>query len=652
MRIASLLILLLAASIQAEPPDLIPRALFFSNPQRLAPKLSPDGAQLGYLAPSASGVMNVWIESLAGTEARQLTQDEGQGIWDYDWAYDGVHVLYFQDRNGDENWHLFATRLDDGRTRDLTPFDGVAAENLILGPQRPTQALIGINRRDPTVFDMVRIELESGEIALEAENPGDVTDWAVDMQLRIRAATALDRENSDTILRVRDAESGDWRDLVRWPFLEVGSVLYEKILGFDQSGERMLVQTPIGSDKTRLAWFDVHTGKELATVAADSRSDVANFWWEPVLLLDPKTSEVQAVLFDYLIPEWRVFDDAVRADFAVLEQVSPGYFQISHRDAADRRWIVAFESDTHPLTYHLYDRETRQLRLLFESDPQLAAFPMAAKQPVTITARDGLQLPSYLTLPIGVEPERLPLILAPHGGPWARDYWYFEPWVQFLANRGYAVLQVNFRGSTGYGVSHINAGNQQWGGAMQHDLSDAVQWSIDQGFADPRRIAIYGGSYGGYATLAGLAFTPELYACGIDMVGPSNVATLLASFPPYWQVRKRRWELRVGPAETDEEFNRRISPLFHAAAMRAPLLIGHGANDPRVKLSESEAIVAALRARELPVEFVVYPDEGHGWVRPENNLDWAGRVEAFLARQLGGRAEPWTEVPGSSAEPR
>jgi dipeptidyl aminopeptidase/acylaminoacyl peptidase len=272
-------------------------------------------------------------------------------------------------------------------------------------------------------------------------------------------------------------------------------------------------------------------------------------------------------------------------------------------------------------------------------------------QPKEFQARDGLTIPAYLTLPPGMAPRGLPLVLLVHGGPWARDSYGFDPWVQLLANRGYAVLKVNFRGSTGFGASFLNAGNLQWGvGSMQHDLSDAVGWAIAEGVADPQRVAIVGGSYGGYATLCGLAFTPQLYRCGVDIVGPSNVATLFESMPPYWQVRKLRWKLRVGDVESDTELNRRISPLFHANAIRAPLLIGHGANDPRVKLSESEAIAAAVRANGRQVAFVVYPDEGHGFVRPENNLDFFGRVEEFLAVHLGGRAEPWRAVEGSSVQ--
>jgi dipeptidyl aminopeptidase/acylaminoacyl peptidase len=359
------------------------------------------------------------------------------------------------------------------------------------------------------------------------------------------------------------------------------------------------------------------------------------------------------VAIDYLIPEWRVLDPELKPDFEVLERLAGDRaFEIMGRDHADRLWVVRIYSDVESGQFYLYDRSKKDATLLFKRLPELEKYTLARYRPVTYTARDGLAIPAYLTLPPGVPEKNLPLIVHPHGGPWARTYWEFDPFVQLLANRGYAVLQPNFRGSTGYGKAFINASNQQWSGTMQDDLTDGVKWAIAQGIADPKRIAIAGGSYGGYASLCGVTFTPELYACAVDIVGPSNVATLFASFPPQWEVRKLRWKKRLGPVDTDEAFNRKISPLFHADKIRAPLLIGHGANDPRVKLSESEAIVAAARKNKVDVTFVVYPDEGHGFGRPENNKDFTGRVEEFLAKHLGGRKEPWSAIEGTSAEVR
>lgn len=643
-----------ARAVVAEPPPLIPREILIGNPVKESPAISPDGARLAYLAPGEGGVMNIWVRTRGRTDDTQVTDDTGQGIWTYAWAHDNRHLLYIQDKNGDENFHVYASDLSGGGdARDLTPFEGAAAQNLLTDRNHPNEILVGLNKRDPALFDMYRIRLDTGEVSLEVENPGHVTDWATDHDFRIRAATALDAETNDTILRVRDEAGGPWRELVRWPFWEAGEVLYQKVIGFNEDGTQLLAQTSMNGDKSRIVLLDLTTGDETRTIAADDSCDVWNTWWAPEVMRDPATHNVQAVGFDYLIPRWTVIDPAVAPDFEALGRLGRGVFTIASRDDADKLWVVRYASPSLPPVYVLYDRMTRTTQPIFETMPALDGHTLAATKPVTYTARDGLVIPAYLTLPSGVEPRNLPFVIMPHGGPWARDDYGFDPWVQLLANRGYAVLQPNFRGSVGYGKAFLNASTEQWGvGAMQHDLTDGVRWAVAEGIADPKRIAIMGGSYGGYATLAGIAFTPDLYACAVDIVGPSNVATLFESMPPYWKVRKVRWRLRVGDVEGDAEFNRRISPLFHADAIRAPLLIGHGANDPRVKLSESEAIAAALRERNLPVTLVVYPDEGHGFARPENNLDFVGRVEEFLARHLGGRAEPWREVPGSSADVR
>jgi dipeptidyl aminopeptidase/acylaminoacyl peptidase len=637
---------------RAALPPIIPREALLGNPVRDNPQISPDGRRLAYLAPSPAGVMNVWVKTPGRDDAHMATDDAHRGIGTYLWAQDGAHLLYIQDRDGDENWHLYAIDLRREAMRDLTPYPGAAVNEILTDPGHPDEVLIGLNKRDPSTFDMYRVALGTGELTLEVENPGDVIEWVPDLDFQIRAAIALDHETSDTILRVRSASGQPWRDLVRWDFWEAGDVLSRKIIGFTREGQ-LIVQSNIGSEMSRLVLLDAQTGRQIREIAADPRSDVWNVWLTPQVLLDPETHAVQAVGFDYLKPEWRVVEPALAADFEVLHKLGAGVFTVDSRDHADRRWIVRTYGDTEPAAYYLYDRGARKAEFLFESMPQLKGCVLAPMRPVTYVARDGLTIPAYLTLPPGVDGRNLPLVLMPHGGPWARDDWGFDPWVQLLANRGYAVLQPNFRGSTGYGKSFINRSTRQWGvGAMQNDLTDGVKWAVAQGIADSARVAIMGGSYGGYAALAGVTFTPQLYACAVDVVGPSNVATLFASMPPYWQVRKVRWVRRVGDVEVDAELNRRISPLFHAEKIRVPLLIGHGANDPRVKLTESEAIVAVMRKNNLPVTFVVYPDEGHGFVRSENNLDFMGRVEEFLARHLGGRCMPWSLVEGSSAQTR
>jgi dipeptidyl aminopeptidase/acylaminoacyl peptidase len=634
----------LAASLSAQdmPPKLIPREILFGNPVKAAPRISPDGTHLAYLAPSDKGVLNVWVRTIGKEDAAQVTNDTHRGIRIHFWAEDGKHLLYLQDLNGDENWHVYSVELDTKVVRDLTPFQGVRASNIMLDKKFPGQMLVGLNLRDRRVFDMHRIDLASGAITLDTENPGDVLGWATDPDFQIRACQAQNPQDASTIVRVRDDRNAPWRDLVILPFGENGGVV-----DFTADGKSLYFMTSMGADTTRLVRIDAASGKELETIARDPKSDLND------VIIHPDSKKVQAVAFNYLKNEWRVLDPAIQDDFAALAKLGRGEFYLGGRDRADKTWLVTTQVDDGPVGYYIYDRAAKKADLLFVNRPELAKYKMARMQPVVIKARDGFRLVSYLTLPLGAKAKSLPLVLNVHGGPWARDGWGYNPEAQWFANRGYACLQVNFRGSAGFGKKFLHAGDGQWGvGAMQHDLSDAVKWAIAKGIADPKRVCIYGGSYGGYATLAGLVFTPELYACGVDIVGPSNIKTLFASIPPYWAPFKKEMILQVGDVENDEAFNEKISPLFHADNIRVPLIVAQGANDPRVNIREADQIVAAMRAKKLPVTYVVYTDEGHGFARPENRLDFYGRVDEFLAKQLGGRSEPWKKIEGTSAEVR
>ncbi len=361
---------------------------------------------------------------------------------------------------------------------------------------------------------------------------------------------------------------------------------------------------------------------------------------------------MQAVGFDYLTPRWVFLDPKLKADFEGISREAKGFVDLVSRDHADKNWIVALRRSDAPPTYYRFDRATKKLSELFSENPALAKFQLAAKKPIVIKTRNGLEMVSYLTTPPEVEAKQLPLVLLIHGGPWDRDTDSYETEVQFLANRGYAVLQANYRGSTGFGIDYLNAGTRQVGLGTQEDLFDAVQWAIDQGVADPKRIAAMGGSMGGYATLRALEMRSELFACGVDICGPGDMATNFRSFPKYWSNITDRWRRRAGDADHDEKWNRTISPLYHVDKIRAPLLIGQGANDPRVTIANTEKMVDALRAAKRDVLYVVYPDEGHGFARPENQRDFYGRTEEFLAKHLGGRAEPWQKVEGATAEVR
>jgi len=638
----ALLSLLMALPTWAEWPPLIPREVLLGNPEKASPQVSPDGTRIAYLAPH-EGVLNVWVRTLGKSDDRVVTSDKKRGIRFFTWQPDGRHILYIQDRDGDENWHLYQTHIETRTTRDLTPFTtpaGVQARVVAVDPNFPDEILVALNIRDPRLHDVYRVDLRTGAVTLDTPNPGDVFQWYADHRLRVRAAQAF-RPDGGSEVRIREDDRSPWRTLLRWGPEET----FGGVVGFTPDGRGVYVITSVGANAARLVRVDVASGKT-AVLAEDPQFDVTG------ALIHPTRRHVEAVLFLRERAEWTVIDEAVRQDFAALQRVWDGDLTILSRDRQDRYWTVAYEVDNGPVRYYLYDRQNRQATPLFTNRPELEKYTLARMRPIRFRARDGMTLYGYLTLPVGVEPRNLPTVVLVHGGPWARDVWGYDPVVQWLANRGYAVLQVNFRGSSGYGKAYLNAGDREWAGRMHTDVLDGKDWLVAQGIADPRRVCIMGGSYGGYEVLVALTFTPDEFTCGVDIVGPSNLITLLQSIPPYWAPLKAVLDRRLGKLPEDEAFLRERSPLFQADRIRAPLLIGHGANDPRVKLAESEQIVQALCSKGIPVTLIVYPDEGHGLVRPENRLDFYGRVEEFLAVHLGGRREPWKAVAGSTAVER
>jgi dipeptidyl aminopeptidase/acylaminoacyl peptidase len=429
------------------------------------------------------------------------------------------------------------------------------------------------------------------------------------------------------------------------------------VVGFDPDGKSLLIDSALHSDKGRVVRVDLQDGHELGIVAEDPPCDVAfadvgRLGMQPSAILHPVTDAPQAVEFNYTTPRWFFIDPRLKSDFDYISREAPGFIDLVSRDNADHVWIVASWRSDATATYYTFDRQTRKLIELFTENPALGRFKLAPKKPVIIKTRDGLEMVSYLTTPSGIEPRKLPLVLLIHGGPWDRDSDNYDLEVQFLANRGYAVLQANYRGSTGFGIKFFNAGNLQVGLGMVEDVVDAARWAVDQGIADPKRIAAMGGSMGGFATLRALEMRPDLFACGVDEFGPADEAMGLRLFPKYWSNIVARWRRREGDVDHDENWNRKISPLYHVDAIRAPLLIAQGKNDPRVTIKNADAMVAALRNAKREVTYVLYSDEGHGFARPENQFDFYGRVEEFLAKHLGGRAEPWKKITGSTAELR
>jgi dipeptidyl aminopeptidase/acylaminoacyl peptidase len=614
-------------------PDvpLIPRSVLFGNPERISPHLSPDGGRVSFVAP-VNGVLNVWVGTHGdgGVEARPVTDDRERGIRIHFWAHDGRHLLYLQDKGGDENWRLYAVDLEvGGPARDLTPFEGVQAQVVKLSKHHPGTLLVGLNRRVAELHDVYRLDLAGGGLELVEENPGFVG-WVADRDLVVRAGVAPTGDGGMDVM-VRDGDGGEWRLLLR---AEQEDALTTGPLDFTADGASLYMVSSVGANAGRLVSVPLDGAGAATVLAEDPRYDVA------AAELHPDTLEVQLVAFLRERLEWEVLDPALAGDFDRVRALHPGDLGGIDRDHADRRWLASFTADDGPVAYFLYDRDRGEDQFLFTHQPALGDYTLAAMEPFSFGARDGLRISGYLSFPPGAERRALPAVLNVHGGPWARDAWGYDGESQWLANRGYLSVQVNFRGSTGYGKDFLNAGDREWAGRMHDDLVDAVAFVVDQGWADPDRVGIYGGSYGGYAALVGATFTPELFRCAVDIVGPSSLKTLIESIPPYWAPMVAQFHTRVGNPETEEEFLWSRSPLSRVGDIRIPLLIAQGANDPRVKQAESEQIVAALRDKGIEHEYLLFEDEGHGFAKPENRLRFYAAAEAFLARHLGGRAEP------------
>lgn len=629
------------ALLQSMPKDmastpLVSRGLLFGNADRASPQISPDGTQLAFLA-EVNGVMNVWVGPVNNPSAAQpITQDTNRGIRMYRWAQNNSHLLYVQDKGGDENWHVYATNLKTKQTTDLTPMPGVQVRIQEVSDKYPNEILLAINDREPQLHDIYRVNIETGARQLVEKNTGYVS-FETDHDFRVRLAMRMTPDGGAEIFK--PAEGGDWTLYTSVP---AEDSLTTNPSGFDKSGHTLYMTDSRGRDTAALFAIDMSTNSQ-KMLSSNDKADVQG------VMVHPTERTVQAVSYNYTRQEWDILDDGVKSDMKYLSGVAPGDVNVTSRSLDDKHWIVAYSLDNGPARYYHYDRTARKANFLFTNRKKLEGLPLARMHPVVIKSRDGMNLVSYLSLPVwadrdgdGRPSEPLPMVLNVHGGPWARDEWGLDPEHQWLTNRGYAVLSVNFRGSTGFGKSFVNAANKEWATKMHDDLLDAVNWAVSEKIADAGKVAIYGGSYGGYATLVGLTFTPDVFCCGVDVVGPSNLITLLESIPPYWKPMLDMFTSRVGDPRTPE--GRKLlterSPLTHVDKIRKPLLIAQGANDPRVKQAESDQIVSAMKAKGIPVTYVLYPDEGHGFARPANRIAFYAVAEEFFAKHLGGRYEP------------
>lgn len=617
---------------------LIPRDALFGNPQKVQGRISPDGKWLSWIAPR-DGVLNVWVAPVGNmAAAKPLTNERVRPIRGYFWAPDSQTILFVNDKGGDENFLLYSVNAETGQERLLTPFEKVQVRVQGVSPLINDRILIAVNNRDPRWHDVHSLDLRSGQLTPVLINNGGYSGFLADANLVVRGAIKATPDGGSQFFRVAN------NVVESTPIETIGmeDALTTQPAGFTVDGRTLFWLDSRGRNTAALFAQDVASGQK-KLVAQNAKADIGG------ALSNPRTGEIEAYAVNYLRNEWTPVGNAIAADLKFLEDKLPGDISVTSRTLNDDKWTVAVSSSTDPASTWLYDRRSRQLTKLFDSRPELAGKPLAPMLPVEIKTRDGKTMVSYLTLPAGSDPDKdgrpnrpVPMVLVVHGGPWARDAYGFNSTHQWLSNRGYAVLSANFRGSTGFGKDFVNAGNLQWGRKMHDDLLDAVDWAVKRGVTASDKVAIMGGSYGGYATLAGLAFTPDRFACGVSIVGPSNLKTLLASIPPYWESARAQFHTRMGDPNTPEgaAMLRERSPLFSAQNIRRPLLIGQGANDPRVVQAESDQIVDAMRQRNIPVTYVVFPDEGHGFARPVNNIAFNAVTENFLSLCLGGRAEP------------
>lgn len=626
--------------------DLIPRKVLFGNPERGAPEISPDGKWLAFSAP-ADGVMNVFVAPIGDlTKAVQVTFDKARPVRQYYWSTDGAYLLYEQDAGGNENFHIFRVGKDGKGALDLTPNPKVLGQLVGMSERYPGKVLVGMNERDPSVHDVFEVELATGASRLVMENTAGYIGQVADDDLQLRFAQKYEPDGTVKIMVATPVKGSP--GALGWSERDVipsDDQLTTQMVGLETNGKRYYLTDSRNRDTAALFAVDAATGKKRTLLAEHARADAAG------VIHHPRTGVVRAVAFTVARPEWKVLDKGIAKDLKALAKLDEGDFRVVSMSKDDNTWIVAFAGDRRPARMWSWDRKKQKGTFLYAARPALEGLELARMTPVEIPARDGLSLVSYLSLPPAADPDGdgspsspVPMVLLVHGGPWARDGWGYNPLHQLLANRGYAVLSVNFRGSTGFGKKFLNAADRQWGKTMHDDLLDAVAWAVDRKVTSAGDVCIMGGSYGGYATLAGLTLTPTSFKCGVDIVGPSNLITLVKSVPPYWKPLISVFQRRMGDWTTPEGEAAllAVSPLTHVAAIERPLLIGQGANDPRVKQAESDQIVKAMQAKGLPVSYVLFPDEGHGFARPENMQSFMAVTEAFLSAHLGGSYQPMT----------
>lgn len=598
----------------------IPLSDFFRNPEKTHFLISPNGKFVSFLAPYNER-LNIFVQETGTGTTRRITEVTERDIYNYFWGNDKT-IIYLRDNAGDENYHFFSVNIESGMNRDLTPFEGVRANLVDKLEDFDSEILIEMNKRNSEVFDVYRLNIETGEMKLAAENPGNISGWVTDHEGKIRAALTTDGVNNSLLFR--ETEKDEWRIIITTDFKESIVPLF---FTFDNS--YLYASSNIGRDKSAIIKYDIKNAKELEVIFEHPDVDVY------YMSYSRKRKVLTAISYDTWKRERFFLDEQTKQIYEKLQSMLGKYeISVADKDDNEEKYIIRTYSDRSLGANYLYDKNADLLTKISDVSPWINEDEMAEMKPVTYNSRDGLTINGYLSLPPGKEHKHLPVVINPHGGPWARDYWGFNPEIQFLVNRGYAVLQMNFRGSVGFGRKFWECSFKQWGRTMQNDISDGVNWLIDQGIADPKRIAIYGGSYGGYAVLAGLVYTPDLYAAGVDYVGVSNLFTFMNSIPSYWKPYLETLYEMVGHPEKDKELLEESSPVFHVDKIKAPLFIAQGKMDPRVNINESDQMVEALKKRGIDVPYMVKDNEGHGFQNQENKFDFYREMEIFLGKHL------------------
>ncbi len=619
-------------------PDLIPLDDIFAPTEYTDPAISADGKYLLYrhILPNNRGDSVVVMDVSTGKEHAVPYPEGASGIPYFDWAGDGRHVIFMIDNGGDENYSLYSVDIETRDSTTLYSKSGATAYLVATDDNNPNGIFFQTNGRDGQVFDLYWCDITTGETELIMENPGDVSAWYLDRDGKCRMAKVLDSEGGESLLYKKTAGSdsaafirSDWKEILHWDYEDAET---SGFFGFSMDGKRIQYSDSTGRNTAAIMEMDLATGKT-TLIDSDPVYDAESIW------TDIKKDRVTAVRYNRERSEWKALEQDIGDELDYVASLSDGDFGFSSTSRDDKYWVVWFESDTKGRSWYYVDIENHKSRFLFQQTPVLSQYEFAPMEPFTYTASDGLIIHGYATFPVGSESTNLPMVLYVHGGPKARDSWGFNGEVQWLANRGYLVVQVNFRGSTGYGKDFVKAGDREWGGKMQQDLTDAVNWSVEQGFADKNHVAIMGASYGGYAALAGAAFTPDVYACAVDMFGPSSLITLVENSPTYWKPQLVQLYQSIGDPAKDEEFMKSRSPLYHAENIKIPVLIAQGGNDVRVPKQESEQMVAAMKERDLDVEYMYFPNAGHGFNTTEDYMQFFSRLQDFLAEHIGGRAE-------------